>query len=90
MIMGRIVPGGIGFCDAIIVDAAFRGRWANVAIRREGWRRCLDVGLHTVLYYTHARHRDTRHFVDKVGTVTREFLEPYRMLTGRPPGGGTA
>jgi hypothetical protein len=83
-ILARRLPGGIALVEAVIIDTPFRGRWANIMLKREGWSRCVDVGIHTVLYYTHGKHRDTRRFVDKVGTTTREFVEPFRMLPGPP------
>jgi GNAT superfamily N-acetyltransferase len=87
-ILARILPDRkTAFVDAIIVDPGLRNTWANVALRRTGWQHCLERGVDTIIYYTHARHRDTRHFVQKVGAITREFLEPYRMLRDPPPAG---
>lgn len=83
-ILARRVPGGVALVEAVIVDVPFRGRWANLLLRRAGWRGCAETGIHTVLYYTHGRHKDTRRFVEKVGTTTREFVEPYRTLAPGP------
>jgi GNAT superfamily N-acetyltransferase len=80
LILARRMPGNIALVEAVIIDKGYRGGWANIFLKREGWRNCVDVGIHTVLYYTHGKHQDTRRFVDKVGTTIRDFEEPYRIL----------
>ncbi len=79
----RITPGNL-LVEAVIIDTPFRGRWANLYLKRQSWQRCLNAGIQTVFYYTHDRHQDTRRFVEKAGTVVREFVEPYRMLVEHP------
>jgi GNAT superfamily N-acetyltransferase len=81
--LARKMTRGHLLVEAVIIDTPFRGRWANLYLKRQSWQRCLNAGIHTVFYYTHDRHQDTRRFVEKAGTVIREFIEPYRMLAGQ-------
>jgi GNAT superfamily N-acetyltransferase len=78
--LGRPMTREVLLVEAVIVDPSFRGRWANLFLKRESWRRCALAGIRTVIYYTHDRHQDTRRFGDKTGTTIRDFLEPYRTL----------
>ncbi len=81
VILGRTMEeAGLGFVEAIIVDTPFRGTWANIALRLYGWRRCVEIGVHTLTYFTHKKHTDTIRFCDKLGVTTRVFVEPYRIL----------
>jgi GNAT superfamily N-acetyltransferase len=78
--LGHIISGEVGVIEAVIIDKPFRGRWANLYLKRESWRRCAETGLRTLIHYTHNKHQDTRRFVDKIGTTVRDFAEPYRLL----------
>jgi GNAT superfamily N-acetyltransferase len=78
--LARPVASGVALVEAIIVDPQHRGRWTNLYLKRESWRRCQAAGTHTVIYHTQDRHQDTRRFVEKAGTVVRDLVEPYRML----------
>lgn len=86
VILGRTMEeAGLGFVEAIIVDTPFRGRWANIALRLHGWRRCVEIGVHTLTYFTHEKHADTIRFCDKLGGISRVFVEPYRILDAVSP-----
>lgn len=76
---------GIGFVEAVIVDTPYRGGWANIALRLHGWRRCVEIGVHTLTYFIHDRHSDTARFCEKLGVITRDFVEPYRILDADVP-----
>lgn len=73
---------GVLFVDATAVLPKLRGGWANVLLKREAAERCRAMGVHTLLYYTYGRHRDTRKFSAdvNVNANTRELIEPYRMI----------
>jgi GNAT superfamily N-acetyltransferase len=79
--LASVLEKGVTLVEAIIVEPGFRGRWANLYLKRESWRRCAAAGTHTSIYFTHDRHQDTRRFTEKTGTITRNFLEPYRMIS---------
>jgi GNAT superfamily N-acetyltransferase len=79
--LGHLIDNGVGVVEAVIIDPPFRGTWASVFLRRESWSRCAAAGIHTLLYYTQERHRDTRRFVAKAGTTIRDYVKRYRRLT---------
>lgn len=75
---------GVGLIESTVVAPSVRGRWANLWMRVAGARRCLELGLHTVLYYTYDRHGDTRKVAQRLEGVTRQLIEPYRFLSAIP------
>ena len=74
------LPGGIALAESTVVDPSLRGGWANLWLKIAGATESLRLGLHTLLYYTYDRHTDTRKLGRQVGGVTRELVEPYKLL----------
>ncbi|HZZ42580.1 MAG TPA: GNAT family N-acetyltransferase [Tepidisphaeraceae bacterium] len=66
--------------ESTVVDPSLRGRWANLWLRATAARRALELGMHTVLYYTYDQHRDSQKIAARLQSLTRDLLEPYRLL----------
>jgi len=56
--------------DAVIVDPALRGGWANAWMKLEASRRALLLGIKEFTFTTFSHYADTRSFTNKLGGVT--------------------
>src|SRR4051812_3800726 len=56
--------------DAVIVDPALRGGWANAWLKLEASRRALLLGIKEFTFTSFSHYFDTRSFNEKLGGVT--------------------
>lgn len=74
------LEGNVCHVEATVVDPALRMGWANLWLKYIGIRWAIDGGAGTMIFYTHTRHSDTRKLARQFGAVTKELIEPYRLL----------
>lgn len=65
---------------ATVVHPALRNGWANLWLKQSGLRRCVELGITTLLEQSYAHHTDTRRLAKRWGTRLRHLIEPYRPL----------
>jgi N-acetylglutamate synthase-like GNAT family acetyltransferase len=56
--------------DAVIVEPALRGGWANAWLKLEASRRALLLGIREFSFTSFSHYSDTRSFTDKLGGTT--------------------
>ena len=67
--------------EAVAIDAASRGRWANVWIKLAAARRSMARGISRIRFQTFEHNRETRVFTAKLGaTMSGDRVRFYRLV----------
>jgi len=61
-----------------------RGGWANLLLKLVPAVACQAAGMRTFVFDTFQQHGDSRRFAEKVGGVTIDRVEPYRLIPPAP------
>jgi N-acetylglutamate synthase-like GNAT family acetyltransferase len=74
----------VAHVDAVIVDPALRGGWANAWLKLEASRRALLLGIKDFKFTSFSHYADTRRFTEKLGgvTVRKSVLMMRRIPAG--------
>lgn len=68
--------------DAVIVDPAWRGGWANIWLKLEASRRAVRLGIKEFTFTSFEHYADTRSFTEKLGgTTIRKTVLMSRPIT---------
>jgi hypothetical protein len=80
--LGHLLPDVEAFAvDAVVVDPAHRGGWANILIKLEPARRGVSAGVKRLRFQTFDHNRETRAFTGKLGArLVGELVQLYRMI----------